>query len=108
VIAYWAVWLYEAMIIPKKHYQSINQLSESEVASYTVTLKELTTMYDNLFEVSFPYLAGIHQSPIDGENNKGQHFDMSFYPPLLNSATVKKFIVGYEMFASPQRGITAQ
>ena len=108
LIPYWAVWPYEAMIIPKKHYQSISQLSESEIASYAAILKELTIMYDNLFEVSFPYSAGIHQSPTNGEDNIGWHFHMSFYPPLLRSATVKKFMVGYEMFASPQRDITAE
>ena len=108
LIAYWAVWPYEAMIVPKKHYQNISQLSESEMASYAAILKELTIMYDNLFEVSFPYSAGIHQSPTDGANHEGWHFHMSFYPPLLRSATVKKFMVGYEMFASPQRDITAE
>lgn len=108
LIAYWAVWPYEAMIVPKKHYQNISQLSESETASYAAILKELTIMYDNLFEVSFPYSSGIHQSPTDGEVNEEWHFHMSFYPPLLRSATVKKFMVGYEMFASPQRDITAE
>ena len=96
------------MIVPKKHYQNISQLSEKEVASYASILKELTIMYDNLFEVSFPYSAGIHQSPTDGADNEAWHFHMSFYPPLLRSATVKKFMVGYEMFASPQRDITAE
>lgn len=108
LIAYWAVWPYEAMIVPKKHYQDISQLSQSEMDSYASILKELTIMYDNLFEVSFPYSAGIHQSPTDGGDNEGWHFHMSFYPPLLRSATVKKFMVGYEMFASPQRDITAE
>lgn len=108
LIAYWAVWPYEAMIVPKKHYQNISQLSESEMLSYALILKELTIMYDNLFEVSFPYSSGIHQSPTDDKDNEAWHFHMSFYPPLLRSATVKKFMVGYEMFASPQRDITAE
>lgn len=108
LITYWAVWPYEAMIVPKQHYQNISQLSEVEMAAYASILKELTIMYDNLFEVSFPYSAGIHQSPTDGKNNDSWHFHMSFYPPLLRSATVKKFMVGYEMFAGPQRDITAE
>ena len=63
---------------------------------------------DNLFETSFPYSSGMHQSPTDGEDHPEWHFHMSFYPPLLRSATVKKFMVGYEMFATPQRDITAE
>ena len=70
-------------------------------------IKDLTTKYDNLFETSFPYSSGIHQSPTDGEHPEW-HFHMSFYPPLLRSAEVKKFMVGYEMFANPQRDITAE
>ena len=71
-------------------------------------IKMVTTKYDNLFETSFPYSSGIHQRPTDGEAHPEWHFHMSFYPPLLRSATVKKFMVGYEMFANPQRDITAE
>ena len=107
LIPYWAVWPYEAMIVPVKHYQHINQLDEEERKAFAEILKDLTTKYDNLFETSFPYSSGIHQSPTDGEHPEW-HFHMSFYPPLLRSATVKKFMVGYEMFANPQRDITAE
>lgn len=107
LIPYWAVWPYEAMIVPKKQYQHINQLNDEEAIAYAQILKDLTTKYDNLFETSFPYSSGIHQSPTDGEHPEW-HFHMSFYPPLLRSATVKKFMVGYEMFANPQRDITAE
>lgn len=107
LIPYWAVWPYETMIVPIKHYQHINQLNDDEVSAYAEILKGLTTKYDNLFETSFPYSSGIHQSPTDGEHPEW-HFHMSFYPPLLRSATVKKFMVGYEMFANPQRDITAE
>ena len=65
-------------------------------------------MYDNLFEVSFPYSAGIHQAPTDGKDYPEWHLHMHFYPPLLRSASVKKFMVGYEMMANPQRDITAE
>ena len=71
-------------------------------------IKQLTTKYDNLFETSFPYSMGIHQSPTDNEDHEEWHFHMSFYPPLQRSATIKKFMVGYEMFANPQRDITAE
>lgn len=107
LIPYWAVWPYEAMIVPIKHYQHIGQLNDKEVSAYAEVLKGLTIRYDNLFETSFPYSSGIHQSPTDGDHPEW-HFHMSFYPPLLRSATVKKFMVGYEMFANPQRDITAE
>ena len=72
------------------------------------TLKELTTRYDNIFKVSFPYSAGMHQAPVNTENTEFWHWHMHFYPPLLRSATVKKFMVGYEMLANPQRDITPE
>ena len=108
LIPYWAVWPFEAMIIPKRHITSILELSQQEVSDYASIIKALTTRYDNLFETSFPYSAGIHQSPTDGKDNSHWHMHMSFYPPLLRSAEVKKFMVGYEMFANPQRDITAE
>jgi len=108
LVPFWATWPYETMIIPRKHYQHIGQLSKAEETSFAQIIKILTTKYDNLFKISFPYSAGIHQSPTDGLEHKEWHFHMSFYPPLLRSATVKKFMVGYEMFGNPQRDITAE
>lgn len=108
LVPYWAVWPFETMIVPKRHITSILELTEQEVADYAAILKELTITYDNLFETSFPYSAGIHQSPTNGQDNRHWHMHMSFYPPLLRSAEVKKFMVGYEMFANPQRDITAE
>ena len=107
LVPYWAVWPYETMIAPKKHHQHIGQLNNDEQEAFASILKDLTTKYDNLFETSFPYSSGIHQSPTDQEHPEW-HFHMSFYPPLLRSAEVKKFMVGYEMFANPQRDITAE
>jgi len=107
LIPYWAVWPYETMIIPKKHYKNISEINEDERSSFAEIIKQLTTKYDNLFKTSFPYSSGIHQSPTD-EDHPEWHFHMSFYPPLLRSAEVKKFMVGYEMFANPQRDITAE
>ncbi len=108
LVPYWAVWPFETMIVPKRHVSSILDLNEQEIADYASILKILTIKYDNLFETSFPYSAGIHQSPTNGQDNKHWHMHMSFYPPLLRSAEVKKFMVGYEMFANPQRDITAE
>ena len=83
-------------------------LSDAEKDAFADMYRRLTIKYDNLFEVSFPYSAGIHQSPTDGLNNQHWHMHMSFYPPLLRSATVKKFMVGYEMLAEAQRDITPE
>ncbi len=108
LVPFWAVWPYEVMIAPKKHYQNITQLSLKEKGSFASILKEVTVRYDNLFQTSFPYSSGIHQAPTDGDGHNEWHFHMSFYPPLLRSATIKKFMVGYEMFADPQRDITPE
>jgi UDPglucose--hexose-1-phosphate uridylyltransferase len=108
LIPYWAVWPFETMIIPKKQHKSILSFSGNELVDYAKILKKLTTKYDNLFNTSFPYSSGIHQAPTDNKKNEEWHMHMSFYPPLLRSANVKKFMVGYEMFAEPQRDITAE
>jgi UDPglucose--hexose-1-phosphate uridylyltransferase len=108
LVPFWAVWPYETMIISKRHIQNLTQFTNAEKKAFAAILKQLTIKYDNLFKVSFPYSAGLHQNPVnDGEQN-GWHFHMHFYPPLLRSATVKKFMVGYEMLANPQRDITAE
>jgi len=108
LVPYWAVWPYEAMILPKRAASTILSLSEKEEKSFAEALKWLTVRYDNLFRTSFPYSSGIHQAPTDGEAYPEWHWHMSFYPPLLRSATVKKFMVGYELFANPQRDITPE
>ncbi|MCG2792095.1 MAG: UDP-glucose--hexose-1-phosphate uridylyltransferase [Weeksellaceae bacterium] len=108
LVPFWAVWPYETMIISKRKAENILQFSESEKISLASIMKDLTTKYDNLFETSFPYSAGIHQSPTDGKAHHEWHFHMHFYPPLLRNAEVKKFMVGYEMLAEPQRDITPE
>ncbi len=108
LVPFWAVWPYETMIISKRKIGSILELSDEEKKSFAAILKDLTIRYDNLFETSFPYSAGIHQAPTDGENHPEWHFHMHFYPPLLRSASVKKFMVGYEMLAEAQRDITPE
>jgi len=105
---FWAVWPFETMIVPKIQKQNIAKLSNEESASFADAISKITKVYDKLFECSFPYSSGIHQSPTNGKSNDHWHWHMSFYPPLLRSATVKKFMVGYEMFGSPQRDITAE
>lgn len=108
LIPFWAVWPFEAMIIPKRHQSNILELKVNESLLFSEAISVLTKAYDKLFKTSFPYSSGIHQAPTNGEDNSHWHWHMSFYPPLLRSATVKKFMVGYEMFGSPQRDITAE
>ena len=108
LVPFWAVWPFETMIIPKRKVANIIQLNDKERNDFTDALKTITVKYDNLFQTSFPYSSGIHQAPTDGKQHKEWHFHMHFYPPLLRSASVKKFMVGYEMLAEPQRDITAE
>lgn len=106
--AVWAVWPFETMIIPKRHIQHIGRMSEAEKDAFSLALSKLTAAYDKVFGISFPYSAGIHQSPTDNQENTAWHLHMHFYPPLLRSASVKKFMVGYEMLGDPQRDITPE
>ncbi|NJN24482.1 MAG: UDP-glucose--hexose-1-phosphate uridylyltransferase [Cyclobacteriaceae bacterium] len=108
LVPFWAVWPFETMMVSKRHVQNIVQLTDSEKDAFAEIYKRLTIKYDNVFEVSFPYSAGIHQSPTDGLPHEYWHLHMSFFPPLLRSATVKKFMVGYELLAEPQRDVTPE
>ncbi len=108
LIPFWATWPFEAMIVSKKAAQNILAFNDEESLALADIYKKLTVMYDNLFEVSFPYSAGIHQAPTDGKDYPWWHFHMHFYPPLLRSATIRKFMVGYEQLATPQRDITPE
>jgi len=96
------------MIISKRHVQNITAFTAQEKELLAEAIKVLTTKYDNLFENSFPYSAGMHQAPVNNGDHPEWHWHMHFYPPLLRSATVKKFMVGYEMLANPQRDITPE
>jgi UDPglucose--hexose-1-phosphate uridylyltransferase len=108
LIPFWAVWPFEAMILPKKSTKDISNLTKQESFCFAEAISVLTKAYDTLFDCSFPYSSGIHQAPTNNAKNEHWHWHMSFYPPLLRSATVKKFMVGYEMFGMPQRDITAE
>jgi UDPglucose--hexose-1-phosphate uridylyltransferase len=108
LVPFWAVWPFEAMIVPKKQQVNILEMTEDETLQYGEAIAVLTKAYDQIFNTSFPYSSGIHQAPTDGNANKHWHWHMSFYPPLLRSASVKKFMVGYEMFGTPQRDITPE
>jgi UDPglucose--hexose-1-phosphate uridylyltransferase len=108
VVPWWAVWPFEAMVVSKRHLGRMPELTSEERDGLADVLKRLTRRYDSLFETSFPYTMGFHQSPVDGGEYPEWHFHAHFYPPLLRSATVKKFMVGFEMLAMPQRDITPE
>ncbi len=108
VVPYWAVWPYETMILPKRHVTGIDELVEEEKDDLADALKRMTVRFDNIFKTSFPYSMGIHQRPVDGKDYQHWQFHIHYLPPLLRSATVKKFMVGYELLANPQRDITAE
>ncbi|MGE5432319.1 MAG: UDP-glucose--hexose-1-phosphate uridylyltransferase [Syntrophomonadaceae bacterium] len=108
LVPFWAVWPFETMIIPKRKIQSLKEFTEEEFALFADILKACTVKYDNIFNVSFPYSAGIHQAPTDGLNHPEWQLHMHFYPPLLRSASIRKFMVGYELMANPQRDISPE
>jgi UDPglucose--hexose-1-phosphate uridylyltransferase len=108
LVPFWAVWPFEVLIIAMGGSRNLVELAPDEIPKLADILKQVTTRYDNLFQIPFPYSMGFHQSPFDGGAHPGWSLHMHFYPPLLRSATVRKFMVGYEMLAMPQRDITAE
>jgi UDPglucose--hexose-1-phosphate uridylyltransferase len=108
VVPFWAIWPFETLVLSKEHVADTSGTSNDARTGLADILRCLTIRYDNLFEISFPYSMGLHQGPTDGQEHAKWHFHAHFYPPLLRSATVRKFMVGYEMMASPQRDITPE
>jgi len=108
VVPFWALWPFETLILSKRHVSSLLQLTSEEKNLLGDILKRQTIRYDNLFETSFPYSMGLHQRPSGTGEDAAWHFHIHFFPPLLRSATVQKFMVGYELLATPQRDITPE
>jgi UDPglucose--hexose-1-phosphate uridylyltransferase len=108
MVPFWAVWPFETMIVSKRHIASLLDFTVEEKNLFGSMLGRLTTRYDNLFETDFPYSAGLHQRLSGGGDYSGWHFHAHFLPPLLRSATVQKFMVGYELLCMPQRDITPE
>jgi UDPglucose--hexose-1-phosphate uridylyltransferase len=108
VVPFWAVWPFETLVIAKRHATGMDQFEDRERDGLADILNRTTARYDRLFDVSFPYTMGFHQRPTDGGEHAEWHFHAHFYPPLLRSATIRKFMVGYEMLAMPQRDITPE
>jgi UDPglucose--hexose-1-phosphate uridylyltransferase len=108
LVPFWAVWPYEILLVAHRHYASLTDQAPEESAALADILRHVTARYDNLFEVSFPYSMGFHQAPAGDQLHPECHFHAHFYPPLLRSATVRKFMVGYEMLGTPQRDLTPE
>lgn len=107
---WWAVWPFEIMVAPKRHVRSLPDLTAEEKLGLADVIAVVTKKYDNLFETQFPYSMGLHQAPLVGtaEEIEASYLHLHFYPPLLRSSTVRKFLVGYELLAEPQRDITPE
>ena len=110
VCPWWATWPFEVMILPRRHIRALTDLEGEETRLLSEAISEVARRYDNLFETSFPYSMGIHQAPLEGsdEEIEASSLHFHFYPPLLRSATVRKFLVGYELLGEPQRDITPE
>ncbi|MEO6803046.1 MAG: UDP-glucose--hexose-1-phosphate uridylyltransferase [Granulicella sp.] len=108
VVPFWAVWPFEVMVLPKRHVVNLEGFSENERNDFATILRDVTSTYDRVFEAPFPYSMGLHPQPCDGEDHPEWQFHAHFYPPLLRSASIRKFMVGYELLGSPQRDITPE
>jgi len=108
LVPYWAVWPFETMILSRRHVASLADFDASEQNALADILRRLGIRYDNLFQTAFPYSMGFHQQPSDGRPHPEFHFHAHYFPPLLRSATVQKFMVGYELLCAPQRDITPE
>ncbi len=108
VVPYWAVWPFEVMILPLRHIADLEAMTDVERDDFAAMLQSVTSTYDRVFDTPFPYSMGLHPQPCDGSEHPYWHFHAHFYPPLLRSATIRKFMVGYELLGSPQRDITAE
>lgn len=108
VVPHWAVWPYETLVLAKAHHGALPDLSAGERRELADVLRRLARRYDRLFDVTFPYSMGLHQRPTDGDPHPEWHLHAHVYPPLLRSATVRKFMVGYELLAQPQRDLTPE
>jgi UDPglucose--hexose-1-phosphate uridylyltransferase len=108
LVPFWAVWPFELLICSRRHLGAFREFSGAEVAGLASILQQVTATYDRVFDVPFPYSMGFHQASTDRQPHPEWHFHAHFYPPLLRSATIRKFMVGFEMLGMPQRDITAE
>jgi UDPglucose--hexose-1-phosphate uridylyltransferase len=108
VVPFWAVWPFETMLIPHRRVPDLESLTSAERESLARSLRRLTARYDRLFDTEFPYSMGVAQAPIDDKARESWRLHLAFTPPLLRSATIRKFFTGYELTAEAQRDLTAE
>jgi len=108
LVPFWATWPFETMLLPRRHLGALDEFNETDMRALADILSRITRCYDNLFSTPFPYSMGFHQRPSDGGAHPHWHFHGHFYPPLLRSATIRKFMVGFELLGAPQRDITPE
>jgi UDPglucose--hexose-1-phosphate uridylyltransferase len=108
LVPFWAVWPFETLILPRRHLADISQLTVEQNQQLADVLQKLTSSYDRLFDTPFPYSMGFHQQPTDGQPHEEWHLHAHFFPPLLRSASIRKFMVGFELLGTPQRDITPE
>ena len=108
VVPYWAAWPFETLLLPRFNVQSLDKITDAQSYSLAQIIGDITSHYDNLFETSFPYSMGWHSAPFDNETHPEWTVHAHFFPPLLRSASVRKFMVGYEMMAEAQRDLTPE
>ena len=108
LVPFWAVWPFELLLCSRRHMASMNDFTQADSRALSQMLHKVTSFYDKVFDAPFPYSMGFHQAPTDGGGHQEWHFHAHFYPPLLRSATIRKFMVGFEMLGTPQRDITPE
>jgi UDPglucose--hexose-1-phosphate uridylyltransferase len=108
LVPFWAVWPFETLAVSKPHVTALDGLDAAGRDGLAAILLEVTARYDRLFQTPFPYSMGIHQRPTGGQSHDECHLHVHFYPPLLRSASVRKFMVGFEMLGMPQRDFTPE
>ena len=108
LVPFWAVWPFELLVCSRRHMASMNDFADDDARALSQILHQVTATYDKVFAAPFPYSMGFHQAPTDGANHPEWHLHAHFYPPLLRSATIRKFMVGFEMLGTPQRDITPE
>ena len=108
VVPFWAIWPFEILVCSRRHFGNMNEFIKADARALADMLHVVTSTYDKVFDVPFPYSMGFHQTPTDGGGYLDWHFHAHFYPPLLRSATIRKFMVGFEMLGNAQRDITPE
>ena len=108
VVPYWAVWPFEVMILPRRHMTQLQEMTDTERLEFAAILQTVAATYDQVFDTPFPYSMGLHPAPCDGKQHPEWQFHAHFYPPLLRSAAIRKFMVGFELLGGPQRDITPE